>query len=177
MLRSISRVNTLPSVSRPRLRGVTSSSSTSCTSPASTPPCMAAPRATASSGLTALLGSLPKNALTAFRIAGMRVDPPTMIISLISLTDNPASFKASRHGVMARLTRSSVRLSNFALVIFTNKCFGPDASAVIYGMFTSVSVVELSSILAFSADSRKRCSASLSLRTSIPLLFLNSSAI
>lgn len=60
----ISLVKTPPRVSIPRDRGVTSSSSTSVTSPASTPPWMAAPMATASSGLTALLGARPKRSCT-----------------------------------------------------------------------------------------------------------------
>ena len=51
----MSLVNTPPSVSIPRERGVTSKSSTSVTSPANTPPWIAAPIATASSGFTALL--------------------------------------------------------------------------------------------------------------------------
>ncbi len=52
VLRSISLVITPPSVSMPSDSGVTSSSSTSLTSPASTPPWIAAPRLTTSSGLT-----------------------------------------------------------------------------------------------------------------------------
>ncbi len=63
VLRSISRVNTPPSVSMPSDSGVTSSSSTSFTSPVSTAPCTAAPIATTSSGLTLRAGSLPKNCL------------------------------------------------------------------------------------------------------------------
>ena len=57
---SISLVMTLPRVSMPSDSGVTSRSSTSLTSPLSTPPWMAAPMATTSSGLTPLLGVLPK---------------------------------------------------------------------------------------------------------------------
>ena len=61
---SMSLVMMAPSVSMPSESGVTSSSSTSFTSPASTPPWMAAPTATASSGLTSLRGSLPKRSFT-----------------------------------------------------------------------------------------------------------------
>ena len=61
---SISFVVTAPSVSIPNESGVTSNNKTSLTSPERTPPCMAAPIATASSGLTSFLGSTPKNALT-----------------------------------------------------------------------------------------------------------------
>ena len=84
MLRSISRVNTPPSVSMPSDSGVTSSSSTSLTSPCSTPACTAAPIATTSSGLTPLCGSLPKNCFTTSCTFGMRVMPPTRTTSSIS---------------------------------------------------------------------------------------------
>ena len=57
---SMSLVNTPPSVSMPRESGVTSKRTTSVTSPARTPPWMAAPIATASSGLTERLGVRPK---------------------------------------------------------------------------------------------------------------------
>ncbi len=60
VLRVISAVMTPPSVSMPSESGVTSSSSTSLTSPLRTPPWMAAPTATTSSGFTPLCGSLPK---------------------------------------------------------------------------------------------------------------------
>jgi len=60
VLRVISVVITPPSVSMPSDSGVTSSSTTSFTSPVSTPPWMAAPTATTSSGFTPLCGSLPK---------------------------------------------------------------------------------------------------------------------
>ena len=63
VLRSISLVNTPPSVSMPSDSGVTSSSSTSFTSPPSTPPCTAAPTATTSSGFTLRFGSLPNRLL------------------------------------------------------------------------------------------------------------------
>ncbi len=53
-------------------------------------------------------------------------------------------------------------------------CFGPDASAVMNGRFTSVSTVVESSILAFSAASLRRCMAIGSLERSTPWSFLNS---
>jgi len=56
---SINLVNTWPSVSIPRDKGVTSSSSTSLTSPPKTPPWIAAPTATTSSGLTPFEGTVP----------------------------------------------------------------------------------------------------------------------
>ena len=64
VLRGIRRVNTPPAVSTPSDSGVTSSSSTSCTSPVSTPPWIAAPTATTSSGLTRRLASLPNISAT-----------------------------------------------------------------------------------------------------------------
>ncbi len=54
------------------------------------------------------------------------------------------------------------------------RCFGPDWSAVRNGRLISVSMVEESSILAFSAASLSRCRTILSLETSRPLSFLNS---
>ena len=93
--------------------GVTSSSSTSLTSPASTPAWIAAPTATASSGFTSWRGSLPKNSFTCFCTSGMRVWPPTRMTSDTSLADRPASFSAMRQGSMVFLTRSST--SDFEL--------------------------------------------------------------
>ena len=58
VLRSISVVITPPLVSMPSDSGVTSSSRMSLTSPFSTPPWIAAPTATTSSGLTPLCGLL-----------------------------------------------------------------------------------------------------------------------
>ena len=84
VLRSISLVITPPSVSMPSESGVTSSSSTSLTSPFSTPPWIAAPIATTSSGLTPLCGSLPKSCFTVSWILGMRVWPPTRMTSSMS---------------------------------------------------------------------------------------------
>ena len=57
-------VITPPIVSIPNVKGVTSKSRTSVTSPANTAPCMAAPTETASSGFTSFLASLPKNSFT-----------------------------------------------------------------------------------------------------------------
>ena len=118
VLRSISRVNTPPSVSMPSESGVTSSSSTSLTSPCSTPAWIAAPIATTSSGLTPLCGSLPKNCFTTSCTFGMRVMPPTRTTSLISPADRPASLSALRHGSTVCWIRSSTSASNFARVSF-----------------------------------------------------------
>ena len=94
VLRSINLVKTPPIVSIPSDNGVTSRSTTSFTSPVITPPWIAAPIATTSSGLTDLFGSLPVSAFTASTTAGIRVDPPTRITSSISDNDKPASERA-----------------------------------------------------------------------------------
>ena len=93
VLRSISFVITPPLVSMPRVSGVTSSSRTSLTSPASTPAWIAAPTATTSSGLTPRCGSLPVSSLTFSCTAGMRVMPPT--ITTWSIVFAPLSLASS----------------------------------------------------------------------------------
>ena len=130
VLRSMSRVNTPPSVSMPSDSGVTSRSSTSLTSPWSTPACTAAPMATTSSGLTPLWGSLPKKDFTTSWIFGMRIMPPTSTTSSISEAETPASLSALRQGSIVRCTRSSTSDSNFARLSFSARCFGPVLSAV-----------------------------------------------
>ena len=87
----------------------------------------------------------------------------------------PASLRAVRQGSKERWIKSSTRLSNFALVNLTFKCLGPLASAVMYGKLTSVCAELDNSIFAFSADSFKRCRASVSFFRSTPFSFLNSS--
>ena len=178
VLRSISRVNTPPSVSIPSDSGVTSSSTTSLTSPCSTPPWIAAPSATTSSGLTPLWGSFPKNAVTSSTTFGIRVWPPTRITSSMSPFDRPASFSAALQGSMVFLIRSPTRLSSLARVSLTTMCSGTPLclSIEMNGWLISVWLEDDSSILAFSAASLSRCSAILSLVRSTPCSFLNSSA-
>lgn len=57
-------VKTPPKVSIPKLKGVTSNNNKSLTSPFKTPPWIAAPKATASSGLTPLFGDFPNKFCT-----------------------------------------------------------------------------------------------------------------
>ena len=114
VLRSISVVITPPSVSMPSDSGVTSRSRTSFTSPASTPPWIAAPTATTSSGFTPRCGSCSKNSSTTCWILGIRVEPPTSTTSSMSAGFIPASSSALRIGGMVRWIRSSTRCSNFA---------------------------------------------------------------
>ena len=157
VLRSMSFVITPPNVSMPSESGVTSSNSTSLTSPARTPPWIAAPIATTSSGFTPFDGSLPpKSALTASTTAGMRVMPPTRTTSSISDGFSPASLRAASTGAFVFSIRSATRASSFARVRVTTTCFGPVASAVMYGRLISVWPVPESSILAFSAASLSR---------------------
>jgi len=87
VLASMSFVITPPSVSIPSDKGVTSSKRISETSPPRTPPWIAAPIATTSSGLTPLLGSFWNIFFTTSWTAGIRVEPPTRITSSISLTE------------------------------------------------------------------------------------------
>src|SRR6266851_8892769 len=75
VFRSISLVNTPPRVSMPSDSGVTSSSKTSMTSPLRTPPWIAAPTATTSSGLTPLWPSLPNTLRTRSCTAGITGHP------------------------------------------------------------------------------------------------------
>ena len=175
VLRSIIRVNTPPIVSIPRDNGVTSSNNTSLTSPTNTPPWIAAPIATHSSGLTFLVGSLPNTFLIASCTAGIRLEPPTNNTLSISDADKPASLIALRVGSIVACTKSAVNSSNLARVNVTSKCLGPVASAVINGKLIFVLATPDNSIFAFSAASFKRWSANLSLDKSIPVSFLNSS--
>ncbi len=145
---------TPPSVSTPRERGVTSSSKTSFTSPTIIPAWIAAPTATTSSGLTLWLGSLPPvSLLTKLCTAGILVEPPTRITSLMSLAVSLASAKACFTGPSSRSMRSWTNSSNLARVSFVLRCFGPLASAVTKGRLIDVSTVVESSHLAFSAAS------------------------
>ncbi len=159
VLRSISLVFTPPSVSRPSESGVTSSSTTSRTSPASTPAWIAAPMATTSSGLTDWLSSLPVSFLTSSWITGMRVEPPTITTSSIFETSSLASASAFWNGLTQRSVRSCVSSSNLARVSVMSRCLGPFWSAVMKGRLIEVCTVPESSILAFSAASVRRWSA------------------
>ena len=153
VLRSMSFVKTPPFVSMPSESGVTSSRSTSLTSPLRTPPWMAAPTATTSSGLTPLCGSLPISSLTSSTTAGMRVMPPTRTTWSIADGSSPASASAFFVGSTVRLRRSAVSSLSFARVSWRSRCFGPSCVAVMNGRLTCVVIVDDSSIFAFSAAS------------------------
>ena len=171
---SINFVNTPPYVSIPNDSGVTSSNTRSLTSPERTPPWIAAPIATHSSGFIPLSGSFPVIFFTASWTHGTLVDPPTNNILWISFAVTPASFIACSTGTLVASTKSLINSSNFALVNVISKCFGPWASAVMNGKLICVCCIPESSILAFSAASFNLCIAILSDFKSIPFDFLNS---
>eukprot|EP01139_Manchomonas_bermudensis_P014694 Amastigsp_a508823_1387.p3 type:complete len:338 gc:universal Amastigsp_a508823_1387:325-1338(+) len=172
---STRRVNTPPRVSMPYEMGVTSTRMTSCILLSRTPPWMAAPMATASSGLTPLNPSLPKIFLTISWTIGIRVMPPTSR-TCVSLDGSSilASLRHTRHGSTVLSTKARVSDSSFARVSFELRCLGPEALAVMNGRLISVCVVDESSHLARSAASRRRCIAMRSLERSMPCSRLNS---
>mmetsp|Transcript_6438 Transcript_6438/g.22065 ORF Transcript_6438/g.22065 Transcript_6438/m.22065 type:complete len:319 (+) Transcript_6438:479-1435(+) len=174
VLRLMRRVNMPPSVSMPSDSGVTSRRRMSLTSPRSTPPWIAAPMATTSSGFTPRWGFLPKKDSTVSWTLGMRVMPPTRMTSSMAALSTPASVTHLPQGASVRSTRSATMPSNWALASFTLRCFGPVASAVMNGSDTSVFARPSSSRFAFSAASRRRCMARASPERSRPLSFLNS---
>ena len=108
---------------------------------------------------------------------GMRVAPPTSTTSSICDGSSFASDSARSKGSRQRLTNSSVSCSNLLRVSFICRCLGPLASAVMKGRLISVSSIELSSTLAFSAASLSRCNAWRSWRRSIPCSLRNCSPI
>mmetsp|Transcript_76625 Transcript_76625/g.120988 ORF Transcript_76625/g.120988 Transcript_76625/m.120988 type:complete len:236 (+) Transcript_76625:442-1149(+) len=167
-LRDINRVKTPPRVSIPRDRGVTSKSVISLTLPCKTPPWIAAPKATASSGFTALEGSFPKIFRTMSFTNGVRVLPPTKSTSSRSLGLTPASLQHFTQGSSVLLSKGSIIPSKSDLDNCMLKCFGPVWSIVMNGRLTSVCFLLESSIFAASAASRNRCKAMLSFEISIP---------
>ncbi len=176
---SISLVATPPIVSMDNDNGVTSRRriSPAPASPASLPPWTDAPSATHSSGFRDLLGSLPVRRFTSSCTAGIRVEPPTRSTWPSSDALIPASDNALFTGSEVFSTRSCVSSSNFALVRFISKCFGPSAVAVMNGRLILVVVAEDSSFFAFSAASFNLWSAILSVDKSTPSCFLNSAII
>mmetsp|Transcript_41946 Transcript_41946/g.108636 ORF Transcript_41946/g.108636 Transcript_41946/m.108636 type:complete len:317 (-) Transcript_41946:776-1726(-) len=162
VLRLMRRVKTPPMVSMPRLRGVTSSSRMSFTSPRSTPPWMAAPMATTSSGLTEWHSCLPpKNSDRISWTRGMRVEPPTSTISSTASGPSPASARTWETGSIRRWSRSALMSSNSARVMVQEKS-RPSKSA---STCTVACSVDDSSRLAASAAVRRRRMARGSART------------
>eukprot|EP00732_Lithocolla_globosa_P002539 Lithocolla_globosa_v1_NODE_1685_length_2400_cov_184.983369.p2 type:complete len:134 gc:universal NODE_1685_length_2400_cov_184.983369:1085-1486(+) len=123
-------LNTPPCVSIPSDRGVTSSNTRSLTSPDNTPPWMAAPMATASSGLTLLDASFLNKSWIMVETFGILVIPPTRMTSSMSVTLIPASLMAFLQGLMVRSISFWVRDSNLERLSLTFRCLGPVLSAV-----------------------------------------------
>ena len=161
----ISGVITPPIVSIPNVKGVTSSKTTSWTSPAITPPWIAAPIETASSGWTSWLGFLPNNFLTNSWTAGIRIDPPIRITWAISFAVNLASLKALRTGSSVLSNKCFVKSWNLALVKVVSNEIGPLDDIPMNGNEIVVSSCEDNAIFASSAASLKRCKAILSLKS------------
>ena len=113
-----------------------------------TPPWIAAPKATASSGLTDSFGVWPVSALTASLTAGIRVEPPTKITSSMSAFVKPASYKALRTGILVLSIKSCVNSLNLARVKVVSKCNGPASPAVINGKEICAEVTPERSFLA-----------------------------
>ena len=172
---SINGVITLPIVSIPSESGVTSSNTMSLTSPVNTPPWIAAPIATTSSGLTPLDGSLPNSFLINSWTFKIRVEPPTNNTLSMSLADNLASFKAFLTGSRVDSVKSSVKDSNLALESDVSKLITPSFPCAKNGNEICVIVIPDKSFLAFSAASCNLCIAILSLDKSTPCSFLISS--
>ena len=133
---------------------------------------MAAPTATASSGLTDLSPSFPVKRLTNSWTAGIRVEPPTKMTLWMSFWVMLASFNAFLTGVSRRLIIGAINSSNFARVSSSFKCLGPFWSAVMKGILMSTFVLFDNSIFAFSHSSFKRCMAVASLFRLMPVDFL-----
>lgn len=93
-------------------------------SPVSTPPCMAAPTATTSSGLTAFGRSFTKEFLYFLLNSGDTVEPPTRITSSISDAFRFASCSALRQGSIVAWIRLSHNCSNWARVKVRTRCLG-----------------------------------------------------
>ena len=103
-----------PTVSMPRESGTTSTRRRSRRAPASTDAWTAAPSATTWSGSSAAYGSMPKNAPTAARTAGIRVLPPTRTTR--SISGLPASRMARRQAAMVRSISGAASCSRSARV-------------------------------------------------------------
>mmetsp|Transcript_27886 Transcript_27886/g.90121 ORF Transcript_27886/g.90121 Transcript_27886/m.90121 type:complete len:237 (-) Transcript_27886:652-1362(-) len=173
VLRGMSFVMTPPTVSMPRVSGVTSSSSRSLVSsppsPERMPPCTAAPNATASSGLMPLDGSLPlKKSLSSCCTLGMRVEPPTSTTSSISDFLSSESSITFCTGVSVFLKRSMHSSSKRARVSVSEKSWPSKRPSI----STRTWCVDESDRLARSTSRRSFWMARLSLDGSEPCLRL-----
>ncbi len=178
VLRGIIGVAMPPSVSMASVSGVTSSRSTSFTSPWSTPPWMAAPTATTSSGFTPLCGSLPASLRAVSMTWGMRVMPPTSTSSSILAASSLAAARQSLHRLHRALEEVVAELLQLGA---GERLHDVLRAGLVRRDERQVDVValadELSAILAFSASSLMRWSASGWPLRSMPVSVLNSSTI
>mmetsp|Transcript_29772 Transcript_29772/g.77015 ORF Transcript_29772/g.77015 Transcript_29772/m.77015 type:complete len:450 (+) Transcript_29772:691-2040(+) len=174
VLRGMSLVMTPPTVSMPRVRGVTSRRSRSFVSsppsPERMPPCTAAPYATASSGLMPLFGSLPlKKSFRSAWTLGIRVEPPTRTTSSISdffISESSMTFWT---GVRVFLKRSMQSSSKRARVSVSEKSTPSKRPSISRRTWCCVE----SERLARSTSRRSFWMARLSLEGSEPCLRLN----
>mmetsp|Transcript_12820 Transcript_12820/g.31178 ORF Transcript_12820/g.31178 Transcript_12820/m.31178 type:complete len:309 (-) Transcript_12820:639-1565(-) len=180
-LRSMMAVMMSPVVWIPSVKGVTSRRTMSLKAsppainakscPVRIPACTVAPKATASSGLTAFEGSFPlKKSLSSCRTLGIRVDPPTRMISWTSFLAMPASRSTFWTGVRVFLNRSRFSSSNFARDSRSERSLPflmPSTSTVTCAWLDKVR-------LAFSHSRRRRATADLSFFSSLmPVLASN----
>ena len=124
VLRSISLVNTPPRVSIPRVSGVTSRSRMSLTSPARTPAWIAAPMATTSSGIHALVGLLAEELLhhlLDLRDARRTADQHDLVDVL---GREPGVGERLLAGAQRALQQSSIICSNLAREQLSCRCLG-----------------------------------------------------
>ncbi len=178
VLRSISRVNTPPSVSIPSDSGVTSSSTTSLTSPCSTPAWMAAPSATTSSGFTPLWGFLAEE-------FGHFLDDlrhPRHAADQHHLVDVAHGQARIFQRVLARLDRLHDQVTHQRFQLRPGEFHHQVQRVTRVAVHADERLVDLGLLagrqldLAFSAASFRRSSAILSSVRSTPCSFLNSSA-
>mmetsp|Transcript_49191 Transcript_49191/g.72136 ORF Transcript_49191/g.72136 Transcript_49191/m.72136 type:complete len:201 (-) Transcript_49191:822-1424(-) len=178
VLRSMSFVRTPPSVSIPRVRGVTSrrrrSAVSAPPSPERIPPCTAAPKATASSGLIPLLSSLPsKNSWSSSWILGIRVEPPTSTTWSICDFSRPESLSTFFTGLTVLLNRSRQSSSNLARVRVSDRSLPSKKASISIRFWWLLE----SCLLARSTSRRSFCTAFLSLEGSLPVFFLKTATI
>mmetsp|Transcript_41095 Transcript_41095/g.132176 ORF Transcript_41095/g.132176 Transcript_41095/m.132176 type:complete len:255 (-) Transcript_41095:750-1514(-) len=186
VLRGVMTIIAPPSISMPRLRGVTSTSTMSQDGgrptvrawPSAEPrqrssPWIAAPMATASSGLTLCCGNCerPKNSLMSCWILGIRVLPPTITISSMSVLASPASFSTCLIGSKVFVKSSAFKCSNFERVSVSRRSWPLKKASTSTVVLTSV----LSARFASSTATRSRCIARRSPLGSLPALLWNCS--
>mmetsp|Transcript_13496 Transcript_13496/g.31951 ORF Transcript_13496/g.31951 Transcript_13496/m.31951 type:complete len:267 (+) Transcript_13496:594-1394(+) len=164
---------TSPSVAIPRVSGVTSRSRMSLVSsppsPERMPPWTAAPYATASSGLTPLLGVLPlKKSRRSDWILGIRVEPPTSTSSFTCFFSRPESRSTFSTGSIVLRKRSMLSSSNLARLSVSERSVSAKKDSI---SMRWVVVVERAR-LARSTSRRSFCTARLSLEASLPVFFL-----